>query len=63
MKKLSMNAQEKSSRELNLTQLMIHPRLHELTRILDIHQIKISEKDNVIFNEARIAPMNLAAVS
>ena len=63
MKKLSMDAQEKSSRELNLTQLMIHHRLHELTRILDIHQIKISEKDNAIFNETRIAPMNLAAVS
>ena len=58
-----MFAKQESSQMVNLFRMMNHPRLHELTRILELPTQTVAQKEMVPVSQVMITEVGIAALA
>jgi len=58
-----MFAKQESSQMVNLFRMINHPRLHELTRVLDLPTQTVAQKEIAQINHVGITELNLKVLA
>jgi len=58
-----MFAKQGSSQMVNLFRMMNHPRLHELTRVLELPTQTVAQKEMVLVSQVMITEVGITALA
>lgn len=57
-----MHIKDEPNQEFNLSRMMMNPRLHELTRVVELDTQTIAQKEITPINQIEITELNLAVL-